>query len=72
MAVNGLELYSDDTCSKSLSTTEGSSNGTCTQFGRTDYHSFRVVSLGTNCVVTLYDSDMAYCSSTKLSVARFG
>lgn len=72
--MSSIQFYTDDNCLDlgTLGSSTGPSNGLCTQFGESAFKSFRVVTLQRTCAVTIYGSDVAYCSSTNIGLASFG
>ncbi|KPI36230.1 uncharacterized protein AB675_8911 [Cyphellophora attinorum] len=72
--MSSIQFYTDDNCldAGTLGNSSGPSNGLCTQFGESAFKSFRVVTLQRTCAVTIYGSDVAYCSSTNIGLASFG
>ncbi|EXJ75765.1 uncharacterized protein A1O5_00272 [Cladophialophora psammophila CBS 110553] len=72
-ALSNITFYSDSQCSKFLSWKTGPDDGTCTPFPTNSqgYLSFMVTSLDQTCAVTVYGSDVPYCSSTTLFLAPF-
>lgn len=72
--MSSIQFYSDDNCLDlgSLRNTTGTPDGLCTSFGESAFKSFRVVTLERTCAVTIYGSDLEYCSSAQVSIANFG
>ncbi|KIW80045.1 hypothetical protein Z517_06660 [Fonsecaea pedrosoi CBS 271.37] len=73
VALSNITFYSDNKCSQFKSVTTGPDDGTCTPFptNTQGFLSFMVTSLDQTCAVTVYGSDVAYCSSTTLFLAAF-
>ncbi|KIW68747.1 hypothetical protein PV04_04671 [Phialophora macrospora] len=72
-ALSNITFYSDDACQIFKGWKTGPDDGTCTPFPTNvqGYLSFMVTSLDQTCAVTVYGSDVAYCSSTTLFLAPF-
>ncbi|KIX98548.1 uncharacterized protein Z520_05849 [Fonsecaea multimorphosa CBS 102226] len=73
IALSNVTFYSDSQCSKFLSWKTGPDDGTCTPFPTNSqgFLSFMVTSLDQTCAVTVYGSDVPYCSSSTLFLAPF-
>lgn len=70
--MSSIRFYSDSSCTNVTTETTGPPDGQCTLFGTYEFGSFRLISLQQTCAVTIYDSDIPFCSSTTLSTARLG
>ncbi|OAP61766.1 hypothetical protein AYL99_03969 [Fonsecaea erecta] len=73
IALSNVTFYADSQCSKFLSWKTGPDDGTCTPFPTNSqgFLSFMVTSLDQTCAVTVYGSDVPYCSSSTLFLAPF-
>jgi len=67
-----IQFYSDSSCTIAIGEDSGTIDGNCTLFSTTEFASFKVISLEQTCAVTVYNSDTAFCSSSKLSIANLG
>jgi len=67
-----IQFYSDSSCTIAIGQDSGPTDGDCTLFGTSGFASFKVISLEQTCAVTVYNSDTAFCSSSKLSIANLG
>ncbi|OCT52742.1 hypothetical protein CLCR_10580 [Cladophialophora carrionii] len=72
-ALSNITFYSDNACQTFKGWKTGPDDGTCTPFPTNvqGYLSFMVTSLDQTCAVTVYGSDVAFCSSTTLFLAPF-
>ncbi|KAJ9617170.1 hypothetical protein H2200_000891 [Cladophialophora chaetospira] len=73
VALSNITFYSDNACQKFQGWKTGPDDGTCTPFPTNvqGHLSFMVTSLDQTCAVTVYGSDVPYCSSTTLFLAPF-
>ncbi|EXJ60443.1 hypothetical protein A1O7_04595 [Cladophialophora yegresii CBS 114405] len=72
-ALSNITFYSDNACQKFQGWKTGPDDGTCTPFPTNvqGFLSYMVTSLDQTCAVTVYGSDVAFCSSTTLFIAPF-
>ncbi|KAK5462525.1 hypothetical protein LTS15_002237 [Exophiala xenobiotica] len=70
-ALSNITFYSDTKCTDVLGIKAGPDDGTCTPFPDDvlSFHSFRVTSLDQTCAVTVYGTDIPYCSSDTKFIA---